>query len=189
MRWGKFVLFVSFVMACSAQAADASRRAKPSADVNSAFRGKCETDRDGTKFAAKVCYLNESFDITNIPYGRDYQQPTCNRSIEISAGQKEILARAYRLAPNYAQGKFCRLTQVFLTKEPKDPVKNSAPWGSWGLWEAPDRPPGQSVFIAISDHYLAEVKSFGATETDALARLLNIPVAHRREDRAALWCG
>jgi hypothetical protein len=174
MKRGKFVLFVSFIMACSAHAADASRRAKPSADANSAFRGKCETDRDGTKFAAKVCYLNESFNAINIPYGRDYQQPTCNRLIEISAGQKEILARAYRLAPNYAQGKLCRLTQLFLTKDPKDPIKGSAPWG-WGLWEAPDRPPGKSVFIAISDRYLAEVKSFGATETDVLARLLSIP--------------
>ena len=168
MKWIKFVLLVSLLMACSAQAADSPRRNEPPADVNSAFRGKCEADRDGTKFAARACYLNASFDAGNIPYGRDYKQPTCDRSMEVGAGQKEILARAYRLAPNYAQAKFCRLTQLFLTK-------GGGPWGSWGLWEARDRRPGTGVFIAISDRFLGDVKSLEGLETDVLAGLLNIP--------------
>jgi hypothetical protein len=59
------------------------------------------------------------------------------------------------------------LTQLFLTNA-------GDPWGSWGLWEAKDRPPGTGVFIALSDRFLGDVKSLSDLETDVAAKLLEL---------------
>jgi hypothetical protein len=164
------ILFVCLTVAWGAPSAEAAKRSKsskPYADATSYFRGPCESDPDGTKFAARACYLDRKFDAASLADRRSYQRPTCDRSIEIAASRKAVLAKAYTLAPNYMRGRLCRLTQLFLTNA-------DAPWGSWGLWEAKDRPPGTGIFIAVSDRYLGDVKSLGEFETEVVAKLVGI---------------
>lgn len=171
--WAPIVL-VGVMLAFSTQLADSARRPSLQAGSVNHFQGQCENDPDGTRFAAKACYLNYSrFDPARAGFGRLYHRPTCDRSKELPEPKKDVLARAYVLAPNYVKAKLCRLTQVFVT-QPRDL------WGSWGFWEAPDRPPGTGTFIAISDDFIGK-KSLAEEENDVLDKLLKLHVQPRSQ--------
>jgi hypothetical protein len=108
------------------------------------------------------------------PYGgkHKYERPTCDGQRQITDDQKLflakakiLLARAYELAPEYVQARLCRLTQLFVTHD----IETG--WGSWGFWEAPDRPPGTGIFIGISESFLAGTMTLDALEASVLDKL------------------
>jgi hypothetical protein len=164
MNANALILLAGLLIATPAQAVDPSKLSKPPV---SHFQGRCERDDDGRKFAAKACYTkfnpaNEFEPNKTEPYRR----PTCDDTV-VTESQKELLAKAYSLAPSYAKARLCRLTQLFLTAA-SDPE-----WGSWGFWEGPDLLPGTGVFIALSDRVLAGKISIADGENDIVRRLLH----------------
>ena len=141
------------------------------------FRGSCESDPDGAKFAAKACILDDAFDPEKIGFYNEYTRPSCDRAKSLSDAQIERLRSAYTLAPGYMKAKLCRLTQLFITQKPGDT------WTSWGFWEGADRPPGTGVFVAISSDALSTGKSIADEENYILNGLIH---AMPDSDRAAL---
>jgi hypothetical protein len=162
MRSGAPVLvFAAAVAAMSLQATAAPRYPSPP----SHFQGPCEEDPDGRRFSANACYLDKSrFDPARAGFGRFYRRPTCDLNKQLSDRQRELLARAYVLAPSYVKAKLCHLTRLFV-------IPSRKLWDSWGFWEAPDRPPGSGTFIAISDNLIGE-NSIADEENELLDRLL-----------------
>src|SRR5437899_586258 len=110
MKSSALIPFVVVVAAYSAQAAEQRKLTEPPV---SHFRGTCESDPDGKKFAAKACYT--SYYPGKQGYYRGYTPPTCDPKQEVTDQQREVLAKAYSRAPDYMKGKLCRLTQLFVT--------------------------------------------------------------------------
>jgi hypothetical protein len=165
-------LFPFVVLAIAAHSVQAAEYRKPTEPPVSHFRGTCDSDPDGKKFAEKACYT--SFNPGKAGKGRRYHPPTCDKSPQVTHQQKEMLAKAYSRAPDYMKAKLCRLTQLFVTK-----ANDWGPWG-WGYWEGADRPPGKGVYLAISDSELATKKSIAETENETVARLLDLDGRSKR---------
>jgi len=165
------VLLGGLAFVCPALAAPADR---PSAPPASAFKGDCESDSDGAKFAAKVCYTRFApgniFEPSNTKYSAGYQNqpPTCDKSRAISAREKDLLAKTYARAPDYMKTKLCRLTQVFVTKASSAAGENA---GSWGFWQPP---PQSGVYIGISEQVLKRPGGLEQHEHEVWRRLLNL---------------
>jgi hypothetical protein len=168
MKSSALIPLVALVAACSAQAAETPYQTGPTEPPVSHFQGSCDSDPDGTKFAQKSCYT--TFDPSNAPFGPSYRPPTCDKSKQVTELQRELLAKAYSRAPDYAKAKLCRLTQLFVARSSK------GPWASWGLWEGPDRLPGKSVYIAISERELGpgSKKSIADAENEIVGELLGV---------------
>jgi hypothetical protein len=148
----------------------------PTSPPETHFVGTCVSDPDGTKFAEKACYT--VFDPGRSRFAPSYRPPTCNKS-PLSQEQKDILAKAYVLAPDYMKAKLCRLTKVFVT--------HSASWGpmGWGFWEGPDRlPDSKSVYVAISDRDLTSKQSFVDVENQTIMDLLRYPDSDRGKGKS-----
>jgi hypothetical protein len=172
-----FALIVT-AAACSAKAAEAPRPTEPPV---SHFQGTCESDPDGTKFAAKVCYTD--YYPGEAGSGSAYHPPSCSEKPELTDRQKEVLAKAYRRAPEYMRAKLCLLTRLFVTA-----TTTGEPWG-WGFWEGPDRPPGKGVYIAITDRDLNDARSVADIENQTTAELIGPSDAGRRSGLLRLGGG
>jgi hypothetical protein len=125
------------------------------------FHGSCADDPGGSKFAARACYT--AFDPSRAGYGAAYQRPSCDRSMGVTDRQRDVLAKAYRLAPEHMRLRLCQLTQLFVAQSSV---------GSWSLLEGKDRPPGTGVYIGISEWKLASDKSVADAENETVAELL-----------------
>jgi hypothetical protein len=128
------------------------------------FQGPCADDPHGTKFAARVCFT--AFDPGQAKYGAAYQRPICETATAVTDRQREVLARAYYLAPEDMRLRLCQLTQLFVA---------SASVGSWSFLEGQDRPPGTGIYIGISEWKLASDKSIADAENETIAELLGFP--------------
>lgn len=165
--------FVVLIMAAhSVRAADLPQLGDPTAPPVSHFQGACDSDPEGTRFAEKACYT--VYDPGRIGHYGSYRPPVCDRSRPLSQSQREMLAKAYKRAPDYVKAKLCRLTQLFVTRQ-----SSWGPWG-WGFWEGPDRPPGKGVYVAISNRELDSKKSIADAENDTVERLLRPTDGYRR---------
>jgi hypothetical protein len=164
MKSSALIPLAVLVVAYSAQSAESPDPAGPPV---SHFQGSCESDPEGTKFASKACYT--IYDPGQAGFGASYRPPICDKSHAVTAYQKEVLAKAYSRAPDYVKAKLCRLTQLFVRS-------HVGPWGSWGFWEGPDRPPGKGVYIAISARELrrASEKSVAEAENEITGELLGL---------------
>jgi hypothetical protein len=162
MKSSSLIPLIVLMVAYSAQAAEKSNPTDPPV---SHFQGTCDSDPDGTKFAKRACYT--SFDPEYTPFGPSYRPPICDKK-PVTELQRELLAKAYSLAPDYVKAKLCRLTQVFVARSSK------GPWASWGFWEGPDRPPGTGVYVAISERELGPgtKKSVADLENEIVSELL-----------------
>ncbi|HEX7587605.1 MAG TPA: hypothetical protein VF478_04755 [Anaerolineae bacterium] len=162
MKSSAMIPLVVLLVAHSAQAAEMSDPTDPPV---SHFQGSCDGDPDGTKFAKRACYT--SFDPNRAAFGPAYRPPTCAKK-EVSELQRDLLAKAYSRAPDYVKAKLCRLTKVFVAQSTR------RPWGSWGLWEGPDRRPGTGVYVAISERELGpeSKKSLAEAENEIVDGLL-----------------
>jgi hypothetical protein len=125
------------------------------------FHGSCADDPGGTKFAARVCFT--AFDPGQAKYDAAYRRPICDSGMAVTDRQREVLARAYRLAPEDMRLRLCQLTQIFVA---------SASVGSWSFLEGRDRPPGTGVYIGVSEWKLASDKSVADAENETIAELL-----------------
>jgi hypothetical protein len=161
MKSSALIPLIVLMTTYSTEAAEAPT--PPSGPPVTHFQGSCQSDPDGTRFAAKACYT--FYYPGSAGFGRAYRPPTCAKK-PVTEHQKEILARIYTRAPDYVKAKLCRLTQLFVTR--------SEPWGpwGWGFWEGSDRPPGTSVYVAISDRELESKKSLQDAENETNERLL-----------------
>ncbi|HTO68193.1 MAG TPA: hypothetical protein VMM15_43805 [Bradyrhizobium sp.] len=166
MRSSALVPLIVLSAAYAAQAAGGP----PSGPPVTHFQGSCESDPDGTKFAAKACYT--VYYPGKSGFGAAYHPPTCAKKTKVTDGQRQILARIYTRAPDYMKAKLCRLTQLFVTR-----AEPWGPWG-WGFWEGPDRPPGKAVYVAIADRELDSKKSLADAENQTAEQLLG--AAERR---------
>ena len=171
MKYLGLILLAGLVLMASAQAREPSKPTKPPV---SHFGGSCETDDDGKKFAAKVCYTSsypgDNYDPkTGLP-GRDkpYVSPACDESKQVTDDQRQVLARMYAVAPDYVKGRLCRLTKFFLTA-------SGSPSDSWGFWEPPDLSPNRGVFIALSDRYVANDATLVGRKNELTRALLQAP--------------
>jgi hypothetical protein len=162
MKSSALLPLVVLLVAHPAQAAKMSYPVDPPV---SHFQGACDSDPDGEKFAKRACYT--SFDPEYAAFGPAYRPPTCAKK-EVTELQRDLLAKAYSLAPDYVKAKLCRLTQVFVAQS------SGGPWGSWGLWEGPDRRPGTGVYVAISERELGpgSKKSIAEAENEIVDGLL-----------------
>jgi hypothetical protein len=174
MKSSALISLVVLMVAYSTQAAESPNPAGPPV---SHFQGACESDPDGTKFAEKACYT--IYDPGRVGFGPSYRPPICHKSPRVTERQRELLAKAYGRAPSYVKAKLCRLTQLFVTRSYR------GPWGSWGFWEGPDRPPGKGVYIAISerDLGLASKASVVDAENQTIRELLEFADGGRRYGR------
>jgi hypothetical protein len=166
------ILLAGSVLMASAQARESSRPTKPPV---SHFRGSCEPDDEGRKFAAKVCYTSsnpgDNYDPkTGLPNrNKPYVSPACDESKQVTDGQRQVLARMYAVAPDYVKGRLCRLTKFFLT------ASSGSSSDSWGFWEPPDLSPNGGVFIALSDQYVANDATLAGRKNDVTRALLQAP--------------
>ncbi|WP_027567933.1 hypothetical protein [Bradyrhizobium sp. URHA0013] len=158
-----FILLIA--AGCTVQAAEVSYQNDPTQPPVSHFRGTCEIDSDGTKFAARACYT--TYYPGDQGFGNEYSPPVCMKK-PLRKREKEVLAKIYSRAPDYLQAKLCRLTQLFVTQ--------SKWWGpvGWGFWEGPDRPPGTGVYLAIASRELRSKKSIAELENETVNQLLGI---------------
>jgi hypothetical protein len=165
MKSSALISLVVLMVAYSAQAAESPN---PTGPPVSHFQGSCESDPEGTKFAARACYTR--YDPGKAGFGRWYRPPTCHKSPRVTERQRELLAKAYSRAPSYVKAKLCRLTQLFVTRS------YQGPWGSWGFWEGRDRPPGKGVYVAISERDLghASKESVADGENQTIRELLGL---------------
>ena len=79
MKSSALIPFVVVMAAYSAQAAEQRKLTEPPV---SHFRGTCESDPDGKKFAAKACYT--SYYPGKQGYYRGYTPPTCDPKQEVT---------------------------------------------------------------------------------------------------------
>jgi hypothetical protein len=172
MKSSALIPLVFLTMACSVQAAELPAPAGPPVTN---FRGTCESDPDGTKFAAKACYT--AYDPYYAGKKKNYKRPTCDATHPVNDLQRQILAKAYSRSPDYVKAKLCRLTKLFVT--------TYAGYG-WGFWEAPDRPPSLGVYVAISERNLGGTKTLSEAEDEIVRELLNIPAGGRHVGRGLL---
>jgi hypothetical protein len=174
MKSSALIPLVALVAAYSAQAAEAPYPTDPPV---SHFQGSCDSDPDGTKFAQKACYT--TFDPGRAGFGASYHPPTCEKSTPVTERQREVLAKAYSLAPDYVKGRLCRLTQFFVARS------YGGPWSSWGFWEGRDRSEKLGIYIAISERELgpASEKSLADAESDLTGELLGLPAGDRRRGK------
>jgi hypothetical protein len=168
MKSSALILLMFVVIAYSTRAAETPK--PPTEPPVTHFQGSCDPDPDGTKFAGKACYT--VYYPGAAGFGSAYHPPTCAKR-PLTKGQTEALARVYVSAPDYVKAKLCRLTRLFVT--PHEPW---GPWG-WGFWEAPDRPPGKGVYVAISRRELESKKSLADAENE-INRLLLGAANHGR---------
>src|SRR5258708_10512029 len=103
MKSSAFISLVVLMVAYSAQAAESPN---PTGPPISHFQGSCESDADGTKFAARACYTR--YDPGQAGFGRSYRPPTFHKSPRVTESQRELLAKAYSRAPSYLKAKLCR---------------------------------------------------------------------------------
>ncbi len=171
------VLFALIVIAaaCSAKAAEAPRPTEPPV---SHFQGACESDPDGTRFAAKVCYTD--YYPGQAGSGSAYHPPTCSEKSVLTDRQKEMLANTYKRAPDYMRARLCLLTRLFVTAS-----TTGEPWG-WGFWEGPDRPPGKGVYVAITDRDLNAGRSVADIENETMAELIGTSDTGRQSGQRLL---
>jgi hypothetical protein len=127
------------------------------------FQAGCDDEHDEKKFAEKACYT--TFDPSQADFGRSYHPPTCDGSVRVTDGQKDIIARAYGRAPEYAKIRLCKLTHLFVTHSSQ---------GSWSFWEGQDRPPGTGVYIGISEWRLAGGRSIADGENEITDELVGV---------------
>jgi hypothetical protein len=147
----------------------AAQAAEPPVPLNlpiSHFQGLC---RDDKTFADRACYTN--FDPGQAGFGLSYRPPTCDTSTPVTDRQREVIAAAYRRAPDYAQTRLCQLTQLFVAPSSQ---------GSWSFWEGPDRPPGKGVYIGISEWKLASEMTFADAENETTDELLGLEDSNGR---------
>jgi hypothetical protein len=168
MQSFKLILLAGLVVMTPVQARAAPKPVGPPA---SHFKGACEPDADGKKFAAKVCYTRYNPGDFYDEAGRaapnkPYESPACDDSKQVTDDQRAILARAYSLAPSYVKARLCRLTKFFLREASKLDHE------SWGYWEPPDLSPKGGVFIALSDRYVAPDASLVNRRNEVLQALL-----------------
>jgi hypothetical protein len=167
MKSSTLIPLVFLMMAHSAQAAKLPVPDGPSDPPVSHFQGACESDPEGTKFAQKACYT--VFDPAHAPFDHRYRPPVCRPKPAVTQSQREVLAKAYKRAPDYVKAKLCRLTQLFVTES-----SSAAPWG-WGLWEGPDRVAGsKAVYVAIAVQELASKNSVADGENKTMSELLGV---------------
>jgi hypothetical protein len=169
----KASVWIPLIFLVSAYSAKAAEPARPTEPPVSHFRGACDSDADGKKFAEKACYTR-IYDPEKAGFGTAYQPPACDKSKAVTEKQKDTLAKTYARAPDYMKAKLCRLTQLFVTRS------SQGSWGSWGFWEGSDRPPGTGVYIAISDQDLASGQSFVDAENQTVNALLKRSDGRRR---------
>ena len=174
MKSSALIPLVFFVIIHPALAAEFPYQSRPTEPPVSHFKGTCDVDADGTKFAEKACYT--TYYPGDAKKGSAYRPPVCQKK-PVSKDQKEVLAKIYSRAPDYLQARLCRLTQLFVTP--------SSPWGpmGWGFWEGPDRPPGTGVYLAISARELDRKKSIAEAENETVDELLEVTDGDRRGPR------
>jgi hypothetical protein len=148
-------------------AAELPYQNRPTEPPVSHFKGTCDSDPDGTKFAEKACYTTYYPGNYLKPKSSAYRPPVCGKK-PVTKDQKEVLAKIYSRAPDYLQAKLCRLTQLFVTKP--------YPWGpvGWGFWEGPDHSPGTGVYLAVSARELDGKKSVADAENETADQLLGV---------------
>jgi hypothetical protein len=163
MKLSALIPVLFLLAAHSAPATELPSKSRPIEPPVSHFKGICDTDGDGTKFADKACYTD--YYPGDALKGSAYRPPVCQKKA-VSNAQKEVLAKIYSRSPDYLQARLCRLTQLFVT--------DSFPWGpaGWGFWEGPDRPPGTGVYLAISARELEVKKSIAGAENETIDQLL-----------------
>jgi hypothetical protein len=172
MKASILIPLIFFVSASSAQAAE---RPRPSEPPSSHFQGSCDSDPDGKRFAEKACYT--TYNPGKAGFGAAYHPPGCDKSGELTARQKETLAKAYARAPDYVKAKLCRLTKLFVTHS------TDGAWVSWGFWEGADRPPGKGIYVAISERDLGSEQSFTDAENKTVDALLGRADGRRSSSR------
>jgi hypothetical protein len=166
------ILLIALTAGRPALAAEPTR---PTGPPVSHFQGQCDSDPDGAKFAARACYTKfdpaQLFNPSNTRYARsaEYQAPTCDNSQPVTDRQREVLAKAYGLAPGYMKAKLCRLTKIFVIKSGS--LSPTMGHGGWGFWETPPR---TGTFIAISDRTLEGTVSLDDHEHEIWRRLLHL---------------
>jgi hypothetical protein len=173
MKSSALIPFVVVVAAYSAQAAVQRRPTEPPV---SHFRGTCESDPDGKKFAAKACYTSY-YPPGEKGYYRGYTPPTCDPKQEVTNQQREVLAKVYSRAPDYMKGKLCRLTQLFVTGSTME-----GPMG-WGFWEGPDRSAALGVYLAVSASELETKNSVVEAENQTVDMLLQVSARPKGKGR------
>jgi hypothetical protein len=176
MKTSALIPLVFLAMAHSAGAVEFPYQNRPTEPPVSHFKGTCEVDADGTKFAEKAC--RTTYYPGDAKKGSAYRPPVCEKD-PVSKDQKEVLAKIYSRSPDYLKARLCRLTQLFVT--------DSSPWGpvGWGFWEGPDRPPGTGVYLAISARELDGKKSIADGENETVDQLLGVTDGNRRGLRLA----
>jgi len=178
MKSSALIPFVVVMAAYSAQAAEQRKLTEPPV---SHFRGTCESDPDGKKFAAKACYT--SYYPGKQGYYRGYTPPTCDPKQEVTDQQREVLAKAYSRAPDYMKGKLCRLTQLFVTGSTME-----GPMG-WGYWEGPDRSAALGVYLAVSASELETKNSVVEAENQTVDMLLQVSARPKGKGRMGKGAG
>jgi hypothetical protein len=172
MKLNALFPFILLFTGYSAQAADDT---KPTNPPETHFKGTCESDPDGKKFAARACYTKDN--PADAGYGDEYRPPACDNGKTLTDRQRQMLAKAYVRAPDYMKGKLCRLTKIFVTEEIKE-----GPWG-WGYWEGSDRPPGTGVYVAVSVSELTTATSVAERENETVDLLLGVQDEKKKQAR------
>lgn len=167
---------IPFVVVMAAYSAQAAEQRKPTEPPVSHFRGTCESDPDGKKFAAKACYTSY-YPPGEKGYYRGYTPPTCDPKQEVTNQQREVLAKVYSRAPDYMKGKLCRLTQLFVTGSTME-----GPMG-WGFWEGPDRSAALGVYLAVTASELETKNSVVEAENQTVDMLLQVSARPKGKGR------
>ncbi len=183
MKASVLIPFIFFVWAGTAYAGHLPGPTEP---PTSHFRGTCDNDPDGRKFAGKVCFT--TYDPGHVGFGARYKPPVCDKSTPVTEQQRDILAKTYVRAPDYMKAKLCGLTWMYVVGSSTDAKSLKNPkddWESFGFWEGSDRPPGTGVYLGISARDLASEQSFADTENQTVAALLGF-VDRPQKDRDPL---
>jgi hypothetical protein len=179
MKASALIPLIFFV---SAGSAHAGYRPGPTEPPATHFRGPCDSDPDGKKFAEKACFT--TYDPGHVGFHSRYKPPVCDKSTPVTEQQKDILARIYARAPDYMKAKLCRLTQMFVVgsyKDAKSPTPPQEDWESFGFWEGSDRPPGTGVYLGIAARDLASKQSFADAENRTVDALLGFVDSPKRD--------
>lgn len=150
------------VMACLVSPAQSAKKAKSMTIV---FSHPCVADPPGaavgTGFADTACYLAD-FDPSKV---NQSASPACDASKPVTDPQKQMLAQAYRIAPDYVRERLCRLDGLFLT--------TGEIAGSWGLWKK-DAVAGNKFYLALAESAVAADANLNALQKGKAAALLSI---------------